>query len=181
MHRLGDVAPQMLSALSVRGAAVYDPADAVRALARPFPVDLNGAFNQVTDLSQIGGVVFGRMLAPKVTVAIDGREVTLRQPKVRKQGAGFHRLAALGRPAWIRFVLVPGLTDRPDNVSGLARFCGDLSNVERVEVVPFHQLGRLKWRDLGLDYSLERVEPPTDEQLQSVRDTFRRFGSICPD
>jgi pyruvate formate lyase activating enzyme len=91
------------------------------------------------------------------------------------------RLQALGRPAWIRFVLVPGLTDRPENVNGLARFCGELSNVERVEVVPFHQLGRLKWRDLGLDYELEDSSPPTDEQLQSVRDTFRRFGSICPD
>lgn len=91
------------------------------------------------------------------------------------------RLQALARPVWIRFVLVPGLTDRPDNVRGLARFCGDLSNVERVEVVPFHQLGRIKWRDLGIDYALEDANPPTDDQLQSVRDTFRRFGSICPD
>ena len=91
------------------------------------------------------------------------------------------RLQALARPVWVRFVLVPGLTDRPDIVSGAARFCGELSNVERVEVMPFQQPGRLEWRDKGLDHEREGVEAPTDEQLQSVRDTFRRFGSICPD
>jgi len=89
------------------------------------------------------------------------------------------RLQALALPVWVRFALVPGLTDRPDNVSGLARFCGELSNVERVEVLPLHQPGRLDW--LELDDPLGDVAQPTDEQLQSVRDTFRRFGSICPD
>jgi pyruvate formate lyase activating enzyme len=91
------------------------------------------------------------------------------------------RLKRRARPTWIRFVLVPGLTDHPENVTGLARFCGELSNVERVEVVPFHQLGRIKWHGLGLDCSQEHTSPPTDELLQSVRDTFRRHGSICPD
>ena len=91
------------------------------------------------------------------------------------------RLRLLARPTWVRFVLVPGLTDQPENVTGLARFCGELPNVERVEVIPFHQLGRSRWHELGLDYSLEHTSPPSDELLQSVRDTFRRHGSICPD
>ncbi|MFB4294681.1 pyruvate formate-lyase-activating protein [Nonomuraea sp. ATR24] len=50
-----------------------------------------------------------------------------------------HRLAELGRPTWIRFVLVPGLTDAPENVDGLARFVAGLGNVERVDVLPFHR------------------------------------------
>lgn len=91
------------------------------------------------------------------------------------------RLCALARPVWVRFLLVPGLTDDPREVDGLARFCGELSNIERVEVLPFHQLGRAKWHQLSLDYRLEDVSPPTDELLESVRDTFRRHGSICPD
>jgi pyruvate formate lyase activating enzyme len=91
------------------------------------------------------------------------------------------RLAALRRPAWIRFVLVPGHTDDPDNIAGLATFCRTLDNVERVEVLPFHQLGRYKWRELGLDYELEHVEPPTRAALSAARRVFRDQGLVCPD
>jgi pyruvate formate lyase activating enzyme len=91
------------------------------------------------------------------------------------------RLHALRRPTWVRFVLVPGLTDQPDNVNGLARFCAELPNVERVEVLPFHQLGRFKWHELGLPYALEHVEPPTPEALTRARDAFRSQGVLCPD
>jgi pyruvate formate lyase activating enzyme len=90
------------------------------------------------------------------------------------------RLSALGRPAWVRFVLVPGHTDAPDNVAGLARFCAGLSNIERLEVLPFHQLGRFKWHELGLPYALEHVEPPGPEALTGVRDVFRGHGLYCP-
>jgi pyruvate formate lyase activating enzyme len=91
------------------------------------------------------------------------------------------RLRDLGRPAWIRFVLVPGLTDAPDNVAGLARFCAELSNVERVEILPFHQLGRFKWHELGLDYTLDSVEPPSELAIATVRDVFRQHGVYCPE
>ena len=59
------------------------------------------------------------------------------------------RLAALGKPVWVRFVLVPGLTDDPANVEGIARFVAPMSNVEWVEVLPFHQMGAFKWKALG--------------------------------
>ena len=67
------------------------------------------------------------------------------------------------RPIWVRFVLVPGLTDDPDDIEQIAGFAADLGNVERVDVLPFHQMGRYKWKRLGLDYTLEDVEPPTAE------------------
>ena len=58
------------------------------------------------------------------------------------------RLAALGKPVWFRFVLVPGLTDDPAIATGIADFAAGLGNVKRVEVLPFHQLGRFKWKAL---------------------------------
>ena len=87
-----------------------------------------------------------------------------------------HRLAALGRPAWIRFVLVPGLTDGRDNVEKLAGIAAGLKNVERVEILPFHQMGRDKWHKLGLAYSLEDAQPPTAELTERVRGQFRSRG-----
>ena len=86
------------------------------------------------------------------------------------------RLAARKRPVWIRFVLVPGLTDDPADMAGSAAFAAELGNVERVEVLPFHQMGRFKWERLGLDYTLTKVEPPTDEALEAARAVWRAAG-----
>lgn len=86
------------------------------------------------------------------------------------------RLSDLGRPAWIRFVLVPGLTDDPANVDGLAGFIATLRNVERVEVLPFHQLGKFKWKQLGIDYPLEDTRSPDNALLARVVGQFRAHG-----
>ena len=59
------------------------------------------------------------------------------------------RLAAMGKPVWVRFVLVPGLTDDPENIAKVARFVAPMKNVEWVEVLPFHQMGAFKWTALG--------------------------------
>ena len=86
------------------------------------------------------------------------------------------RLAAVGKPAWVRFTLVPGLTDDPANVDGLARFVASLSNVEWVEVQPFHQLGGFKWRAMGLDYKHFDTPTPTPELISRVIGQFRAAG-----
>ena len=86
------------------------------------------------------------------------------------------RLAARGTPIWVRFVLVPGLTDDLDDVAGLAQFASGLGNVERVEVLPFHQMGRFKWEKLGLNYTLGDVQPPSPELAETVCERFRREG-----
>jgi pyruvate formate lyase activating enzyme len=86
------------------------------------------------------------------------------------------RLAALGKPMWIRFVLVPGLTDDIDDLARTAEFAADLGNVERVEVLPFHQMGRYKWERLGLVYRLNGVEPPSAELTERACAVFRRLG-----
>jgi pyruvate formate lyase activating enzyme len=86
------------------------------------------------------------------------------------------RLAARRRPIWVRFVLVPGLTDDPEDLTQMAKFIAGLGNVERVEVLPFHQLGRFKWKTLGLDYTLDDLKAPTPELIHSTCNIFRREG-----
>jgi pyruvate formate lyase activating enzyme len=86
------------------------------------------------------------------------------------------RLANRKKSVWLRFVLVPGLTDDPENVGPIAAFAASLGNVERVDVLPFHQMGRFKWKELGLDYKLNDVKPATHEQVQQACDQFRAVG-----
>jgi len=86
------------------------------------------------------------------------------------------RLSALGRPMWIRYVLVPGLTDGYDNVQKVADFVAELKTVERVEILRFHQMGSDKWRKLALEYPLENFESPDAELTERVRGQFRSHG-----
>ncbi len=86
------------------------------------------------------------------------------------------RLAELEKEVWVRFVLVPGLTDSEENVEALARIVAPLENVSRLEVLPFHQMGRDKWEALGLAYQLEDTQPPSNELLERVRGQFRAHG-----
>ncbi|NTW01989.1 MAG: pyruvate formate lyase-activating protein [Oscillochloris sp.] len=86
------------------------------------------------------------------------------------------RLAALARPTWVRFVLVPGITDDPANIAGLASFVADLPNVAYVEVLPFHQLGRAKWEHLGFVYPLATTPPATAEAILRAVEIFRGRG-----
>jgi pyruvate formate lyase activating enzyme len=86
------------------------------------------------------------------------------------------RLAALKKPIWVRFVLVPGLTDDPQDIKGIATFAKGLGVVERVEVLPFHQMGKYKWEKLGLDYTLKDAKPPTSEQAKQACAIFAEQG-----
>jgi pyruvate formate lyase activating enzyme len=86
------------------------------------------------------------------------------------------RLNAMGKSVWVRFVLVPGLTDDPENIRKVAEFVAPMNNVEWVEVLPFHQMGAYKWKTLGLDYELGQTPLPTDAQVQMALDIFREAG-----
>ena len=83
------------------------------------------------------------------------------------------RLNADGTPVWIRYVLVPGLSDDVANVAGVVEFAATLDNVERVEILPFHKMGEHKWEALNLEYRLKDAEPPSKELIQRVQDQFR--------
>ena len=78
-------------------------------------------------------------------------------------------LSEIHKPVWIRHVLVPGLTDDDRDLRRLREFLDTLTNIERVDVLPYHTLGADKWRKLGLDYPLEDTEPPADDRLINAR------------
>ena len=86
------------------------------------------------------------------------------------------RLSDRGNRMWLRYVLVPGLTDAEDDVGKVARFMGTLAHVERVEVLPFHQLGAGKWADLRLPYQLADVPPAAPELVRRAEAQFRAHG-----
>jgi pyruvate formate lyase activating enzyme len=86
------------------------------------------------------------------------------------------RLAAARRPLWVRFVLVPGWTDDMTEVERIAAFAAELGNVERVDVLPFHQMGRFKWEKLGMDYQLKDTEPPSPAVTDEAIGRFRAAG-----
>ena len=86
------------------------------------------------------------------------------------------RLAARRKPIWVRFVLVPGWTDNMAEVERIALFAAELGNVERVDVLPFHQMGRFKWEKLGMDYQLADTKPPSRETVDEAIDRFRAAG-----
>lgn len=86
------------------------------------------------------------------------------------------RLAARGKKIWLRFVLVPGLTDAEENVRRVAEFAASLGNVERVDVLPFHKLGAFKWKELGLRDPLEKTAEPLPESVARARAAFVAAG-----
>jgi pyruvate formate lyase activating enzyme len=86
------------------------------------------------------------------------------------------RLAGLDKPTWVRFVLVPGHTDAPEHVRALARFVAGLGNVERLEVLGYHRLGRDKYAALGLPDRLRGVPGASPEQVRAAREIFAEAG-----
>ena len=86
------------------------------------------------------------------------------------------RLAELKRPMWLRYVLVPGLTDVPEEMEAVAQFGASLGVVERAEILPFHQMGRYKWERLKLDYTLDATDPPTNAGVETAVAIFQGAG-----
>ena len=78
-------------------------------------------------------------------------------------------LSDIHKPVWIRHVLVPGINDDDESLHKLRSFIDTLSNVERVEVLPYHDLGVYKWVQLGIPYKLTDVKPPTEESVLHAR------------
>jgi len=85
-------------------------------------------------------------------------------------------LCEINKETWVRFVLVPGLTDDDTNMEGLAKFIAPMANVKKVEILPFHKMGEYKWENLGYEYLLKDTLPPTKEQIAHAVDIFKKYG-----
>jgi pyruvate formate lyase activating enzyme len=135
-------------------------------------VETNGFFgDRLSDaeIDSIDLVMLGMKASPERHRALTGMDFT-------ETRAFAERLAARKRPMWVRFVLVPGLTDDPAEIASIATFAAGLGNVQRVEVLPFHQMGRFKWKQLGIPYTLEHTQPPNAEQIERACAAFRAAG-----
>ena len=77
-------------------------------------------------------------------------------------------LSEIHKAVWIRHVLVPGRSDNDEYLMKLNEFIQTLDDVEKVEVLPYHTLGTFKWKELGLKYPLEGVEPPSKERIENA-------------
>jgi pyruvate formate lyase activating enzyme len=86
------------------------------------------------------------------------------------------RLAARKKAIWLRYVLVPGWSDDPVEIDAVASFAAALGVVERVDILPFHQMGRFKWEELGLDYRLRDTAEPSISAVEHACAQFRAAG-----
>ena len=79
-------------------------------------------------------------------------------------------LNKINKPMWIRQVLVPGYTDDKQDLLKFKEFINSLTSVEKIEVLPYHTMGKYKWEDLGLKYELEGVPSATDEDVARAKE-----------
>lgn len=84
-------------------------------------------------------------------------------------------LGELDKPTWIRYVLVPSLSDQLDSIEDLGVFIKSLPNVERVEILPFHKMGEFKWEELGYAYQLNDVNEPNRDQVSAAREILEKY------
>lgn len=78
-------------------------------------------------------------------------------------------LSEINKPVWIRHVLVPEHSDFDEDLDALSDFIDTLSNVDRVEILPYHTLGKFKWENLGIPYTLENISPPSAERIENAK------------
>ena len=146
---------------------------AAKAMGIHTAIETNGYLGAELSDSELGNLDLV-LLGIKAWDAALHRAVTGRD--IRPTLAFARRLADRKRPIWVRFVLVPGLTDDAGDIAQIAEFAARLGNVQRVEVLPFHQMGSFKWAALGIRYALEKTGPPSREAQEAACNIFRAAG-----
>ena len=85
-------------------------------------------------------------------------------------------LASINKPVWLRYVLVPTYTNDEADLHQWAKYASQFKNVERVDILPFHQMATQKWEQLGVQYKLKDVEQPTAEEKEKAESIFKSYG-----
>lgn len=88
----------------------------------------------------------------------------------------FDYLADIDKPVWLRYVLIPGFTNDETDLHNWAKYVSKFNNVERVDILPFHQMGLHKWEQIGVDYKLKDVKTPTNEEIKEAHEVFKSYG-----
>lgn len=92
--------------------------------------------------------------------------------------ANFHLAVASGKPVRMRVIIIPGLTDTEANLTGLITLARDCRFSGAIDLMPYHRMGAGKYRNMGRDYRMEGVEPPSRAQLEAARSRFQREGFL---
>jgi pyruvate formate lyase activating enzyme len=149
---------------------------AAKALGIHTALDTNGYLGERLsdeELSQIDVVLLDiKLWDPQRHQRLTGKEIGPTLDFAR-------RLAQLKRTMWLRYVVVPGLTDDENDINQTAMFAARLGNVARVDVLPFHQMGKYKWKKLGIDYALDDVPACPPWLVERVCGQFRSVGLIA--
>lgn len=87
----------------------------------------------------------------------------------QKELAFARYLSSIQKPMWIRQVLVPGITDDEKDLADLKAFIDSLSSVKKVEILPYHDVGKFKWQELKIPYELENIPIPSDEEIRKAK------------
>lgn len=86
-------------------------------------------------------------------------------------------LSSINKSVWLRYVLVPGFTNDEEDLDNWAKYVSQYNNIiERVDILPFHQMGIHKWEEIGEDYKLKEVEPPTREEIEIAETIFKKYN-----
>lgn len=88
-------------------------------------------------------------------------------------------LAEIRKPIWLRYVLVPQISDNEEDLYNWAKYVSQFKNVERVDILPFHQMGQHKWESLEVNYKLKDTTTPTSDDVKRVEAIFRSYGLNC--
>lgn len=84
-------------------------------------------------------------------------------------------LDGIGKPVWIRHVVVPGITENEESLAAVGRFLSTLSNVEKLEVLPYHALGKVKYDNLGMEYRLKDIPQLTKDKAKAAEEVIRKY------
>lgn len=88
-------------------------------------------------------------------------------------------LSENGNKMWIRQVILPGITDSKEDIIKLRQFVDTLNTVEKVEFLPYHSMGKFKWKNLGVNYELENLRDATMEDIKRVKEIYYNEGIDC--
>lgn len=84
-------------------------------------------------------------------------------------------LSEINKPTWIRYVLVPNFSDDEEDLHNWAKYISQFKNIERVDILPFHQMGIHKWEQLGIDYKLKDVASPSVDEVKKAENIFKSY------
>lgn len=89
-------------------------------------------------------------------------------------------LSEINKPTWLRYVLVPGYTDDAEDLENWAKYVSQFKNVQRVDILPFHQMGAHKWKEIGREYPLENCRPADMEDVKKAVEIFKKYDLKLP-